>query len=131
MTYAAACSNAGSLTHLVRPGIEPVSSWTLCHVLNTLSHDRNSYGGYFLISKQQGLPFEEASYNICYLKLFVVSLVFLFIFFFSQIVVIITFIYQKINKTRKSTVSRQAVFVSIDIRDKTCSFLLIYSLHTI
>ena len=34
------CGHAGSLTHWVRPGIEPASSWTLCQVLNLLSHRR-------------------------------------------------------------------------------------------
>ena len=33
---------AGSLTHWVRSGIEPASSWTLCQVLNLLSHNGNS-----------------------------------------------------------------------------------------
>ena len=31
--YPAACSNARSLTHGARPGIEPASSWTLCQFL--------------------------------------------------------------------------------------------------
>ena len=39
--YTAACGNAGSLTHGARPGIEPASSWTLCQVLNPLSHNEN------------------------------------------------------------------------------------------
>ena len=43
-TYTAACSNARSLTHWVKPGIKPASSWTLCWVLNLLSHNRNSMG---------------------------------------------------------------------------------------
>ena len=33
-----------SLTHRARPGIEPVSSWTLCWILNLLSHSENSHG---------------------------------------------------------------------------------------
>ena len=37
-TYAAACGNAGSLTHWLRPGIKTPSSWRLCQVLNPLSH---------------------------------------------------------------------------------------------
>ena len=41
-TYTAAWGNAASLTHWVRPGIEPTSSWTLCWVLNLLSHNGNS-----------------------------------------------------------------------------------------
>ena len=39
-TYAAACSNAGSLTHQVRQGMEPASSQTLCQVLNPLRHKK-------------------------------------------------------------------------------------------
>ena len=42
-TYATACSNAGSLTHWARPGIEPKFSGTLCWVLNPLSHNVNSF----------------------------------------------------------------------------------------
>ena len=41
-TYAAACSNAGSLTRWARPGIKPASLWRQCQVLNLLSHKRNS-----------------------------------------------------------------------------------------
>ena len=41
-TYTIACSNAGSWTHWVRPEIEPPSTWTLCWVLNLLSHNGNS-----------------------------------------------------------------------------------------
>ena len=41
-SYTAPCSKAGSLTHWMRPGIEPASSWTLCQVLNPPSHNRNS-----------------------------------------------------------------------------------------
>ena len=46
-TYTAACGNAGSLTHWVRPGIEPESSRTLCQVFNLLSHNGNSPWGTF------------------------------------------------------------------------------------
>ena len=35
-------SPVGSLTHWVTAGIKPASSWTLCQVLNLLSHNRNS-----------------------------------------------------------------------------------------
>ena len=42
MMYTEACSNARPVTHGVRPGIKPVSSWTLCRVLNPLSHNGNS-----------------------------------------------------------------------------------------
>ena len=41
--YTAVCSNTGSLTHWVRPGIKSASSWTLSRVLNPLSHNRISY----------------------------------------------------------------------------------------
>ena len=34
--------NTRSLTHLTRLGIKPESSWTLCWVLNLLSHSENS-----------------------------------------------------------------------------------------
>ena len=43
MTNDAAYSYARSLTDGVRPGIKPISSWTLCCVLNLLSHNRNSH----------------------------------------------------------------------------------------
>ena len=42
VTYVAPCSNMGSLTHWARPGVQPVSSETLCRVLNPLSHNGNS-----------------------------------------------------------------------------------------
>ena len=42
VTCAAACGNAGSLTHWVRPGIEPTSSQRQPWVLNPLSHNGNS-----------------------------------------------------------------------------------------
>ena len=49
--YAAACSNAGSLTHRVRPGIKPASSWRLCLALSLLSHSGDSQSRYnFLIT---------------------------------------------------------------------------------
>ena len=41
-TSTAACGYAGSRTHRARPGIKPMSSWTLCRVLHLLSHNRNS-----------------------------------------------------------------------------------------
>ena len=40
-TYIGAHGNTKSLTHCVRPGIEPASSWTVCQVLNLLSYNRN------------------------------------------------------------------------------------------
>ena len=42
ITYASPCNNNISLTHLAKPGIEPVSSQTLCWVLNQLGHNGNS-----------------------------------------------------------------------------------------
>ena len=42
MTYATAFGNAGPLTLWVRPGIEPISSWTPCWVLHPQSHNRTS-----------------------------------------------------------------------------------------
>ena len=41
-TLPTACSNVRSLTHWSRPGIEPAFSWTLCQILNPLSHNGNS-----------------------------------------------------------------------------------------
>ena len=46
-TYTAAHGNARSLTHWLRPGIEPASSQTLCRVLNLLSHNRNPCLSYY------------------------------------------------------------------------------------
>ena len=43
------CSNAGSATHSVRPGIKPPFSQTLCWVLNPLSLNRNSLIIYIFI----------------------------------------------------------------------------------
>ena len=54
LTNATACSNAGSLTHWGRPGIEPASSWRLCWVLNLLSHHGNSYISIILTAEEQG-----------------------------------------------------------------------------
>ena len=39
--YATVCSNAGSLAHWIKVGIEPAYSWTLWWVLNRLSHNVN------------------------------------------------------------------------------------------
>ena len=47
VTYSIACDHAGSLTPWARPGIEPVSSWALCQVLNPLCHNRNSWNSVF------------------------------------------------------------------------------------
>ena len=41
VTYTAACGNAGSLTHRVRPGIKPAPHGD-CPVLNLLSHKGNT-----------------------------------------------------------------------------------------
>ena len=48
--YTAACSNAGSLTHGARPGIEPIASQTVCWVLNLLSHNENSQESFLVLS---------------------------------------------------------------------------------
>ena len=45
VAFITACSNARSLTHWAKPGIEPAFSWTLFWVLNPLSHN----GNYFLL----------------------------------------------------------------------------------
>ena len=49
VTNATACSNAWFLTHCLRPGIEPASSWILGWVLNPLSHNRNSNNKTFYV----------------------------------------------------------------------------------
>lgn len=49
-TYSTSCSNTGSLIHGSRPGTEPTSSQTLGHVLNPLSHNRNSSITFSIIS---------------------------------------------------------------------------------
>lgn len=49
-TCAAACGNTGSLTHWAMPGIEPASSWTLCLVLSSLSHNSNSQNFFLRLS---------------------------------------------------------------------------------
>ena len=65
--YTAACGNAGSLTHWVRPGIESISSWVrpgiesisswiLCQVLNPLSHNRYAKFNFFWTKKTPGVP---------------------------------------------------------------------------
>ena len=36
-TYTTSCSNAGSLTHWVRPGIEPTSSWILVRFVSAVT----------------------------------------------------------------------------------------------
>ena len=41
VTYATACSNSGSFTYRVRPGIEPASSQTQYPILNPLSQNGN------------------------------------------------------------------------------------------
>ena len=45
--YITAWGNNGTLTHWTRPGIKPSTSWTLCQVLNPLSHNGNSLNIYF------------------------------------------------------------------------------------
>ena len=42
VNYNAACCNARSLTHWLRPGSKPTSSWRQRQVLNLLTHNRNS-----------------------------------------------------------------------------------------
>jgi len=42
MTYTEACSNARSLIHQARPGMQPISSQILRQDLNFLSHNGNS-----------------------------------------------------------------------------------------
>ena len=49
---ATACGHARSLTHWVRPGVKPASSWKPHRVLNPLSHNGNSlrHSFYLLVS---------------------------------------------------------------------------------
>ena len=48
LSHATACGNARSLTHQVRPRIEPASSQRQCRVLNQLSHKDNFSTFFFL-----------------------------------------------------------------------------------
>jgi len=75
VTYTTAHGNAGSLTHWVRPGFEPESSWIL--VALPLSHNRNSSTCHFkqhgdLIQVQViGSSFlKELFWNIYHLRFF-------------------------------------------------------------
>ena len=76
VTCAEACSNAGSLTHWARAGIQPASSQRQSWVLNLLSHNRNSLFSFLNI-------FSE--YRILGLQLFFIYkwyyVVFVFLFF--------------------------------------------------
>ena len=49
-----ACSNARSLTHWARPGIEPAASQRLCQVLYLMSHSGNSCTTSFIHSSVDG-----------------------------------------------------------------------------
>jgi len=64
VTYTTAHGNAASLTHWTRPGIEPAYTWTLCCVLNPLSHSRNFYCPYLktgTLHFRDTKPFAQAS----------------------------------------------------------------------
>ena len=50
VSYTAAHGNAECLTHSVRPGIEPASSWRGCGVLNQLSHSGKSCILYIILT---------------------------------------------------------------------------------
>ena len=52
VTYGTACSNTRSLTHWVRPRMEPAASQRQCQVLNPLSHNGNTY---FTLIKKKNL----------------------------------------------------------------------------
>ena len=43
MTYTTAHGNAGSLTHWVRPGIEPTSSWILVRFISSVPQQEHHY----------------------------------------------------------------------------------------
>ena len=49
LTYTTAHGNALSLTHQVRPGIEPASSWILVGFVSTAQHRNSWCSPYFLI----------------------------------------------------------------------------------
>ena len=66
-TYATAWGNTGSWTHWARPGIEPEFSWTLCQVLNPLSHSRSSHTStHFLILFPSRLSQNIGWSSLCY-----------------------------------------------------------------
>ena len=48
-TYATACGIPRSLTHWVRPGIEPAYSWILCQILNLLNNNGNSKTNFIIV----------------------------------------------------------------------------------
>lgn len=50
-TYASTCSISGSITHCAKSVIKPASLWTLCHVINPLSHTENSLYFCFIFFK--------------------------------------------------------------------------------
>ena len=64
LTCAAACGNARSLTHSVRPGIEPASSQSQCQVCNPLSRSGNSQ-----VSRESPQTYEKhfCHKHICYI----------------------------------------------------------------
>ena len=66
-TYATAGANAGSVTHWVRPGIEPASSQRLRWVINLLSHNGNFRSSNFSIQVRNS-DFYEKSSNLKILK---------------------------------------------------------------
>ena len=56
--------NARSLTHWARPGIKPSSSQILCWVLNSLSHNGNSFCAYV---KEHEFSYAVSSLSVVYL----------------------------------------------------------------
>ena len=54
LTYTTAHSNAGSLTHWARPGIEPASSWVLVRFITTVLPWELTIYKHFLIYKRIG-----------------------------------------------------------------------------
>ena len=75
-TYAAACSNTGSLTHWARPGIEPTSSQRLCWVLSLLSHSGNSIPLFSVIAQNLFLSQKLSQFVINLIVCFVCWFVF-------------------------------------------------------
>ena len=50
VTYATACGNTRSLNNWPGPGNKLASSWTVCWILNLLSHNRNIWPSVFMLT---------------------------------------------------------------------------------
>ena len=63
VTCSTACGKAGSLTHWVRTGIKPSSSWMLCWVLNPLTHKGNSRHSWLHLNSRQPTYFTLSKFQ--------------------------------------------------------------------